>query len=78
MPYWDTAKEHYRLTWFASLGDFRAQQYQVLTQLAQYSSTCEPDLDSVQTPKSAVSLARKVSLTVIVVEALLTIYSALV
>ncbi|MCW8114295.1 regulatory signaling modulator protein AmpE, partial [Yersinia intermedia] len=35
-------------------------------------------LGPVQTPKSAVSLARKVSLTVIVVEALLTIYSALV
>lgn len=64
--------------WFASLGDFRTQQYQVLTQLAQYSLAREPHLDPVQTPRAAVSLARKVTLTVIVVVALLTIYGTLV
>ncbi len=64
--------------WFASLGDFRSQQYQVLTQLAQYSLAREPHLDSVQTPRAAVSLARKVTLTVIVVVALLTIYGTLI
>ncbi|MCW6635672.1 beta-lactamase regulator AmpE [Yersinia ruckeri] len=64
--------------WFASLGDCRSSQYQVLTQLAQYSLAREPHLDPVQTPRSAVSLARKVTLTVIVVVALLTIYGALV
>lgn len=64
--------------WFASLGDFRSQQYQVLTRLAQYSLAREPHLDPVQTPRAAVSLARKVTLTVIVVVALLTIYGALV
>lgn len=47
--------------WFASLGDFRSSQYQVLTQLAQYSLAREPHLDPVQTPRSAVSLARKVT-----------------
>ncbi|CQH02991.1 regulatory protein AmpE [Yersinia enterocolitica] len=64
--------------WFASLGDFRSSQYQVLTQLAQYSLAREPHLDPVQTPRSAVSLARKVTVAVIVVVALLTIYGALV
>lgn len=37
--------------WFASLGDFRSSQYQVLTQLAQYSLAREPHLDPVQTPR---------------------------
>ncbi|MGE4707397.1 beta-lactamase regulator AmpE [Yersinia enterocolitica] len=64
--------------WFASLGDFRSPQYQVLTQLAQYSLARELHLDPVQTPRSAVSLARKVTVAVIVVVALLTIYGALV
>lgn len=64
--------------WFASLGDFHSQQFQVLTKLAQYSLAREPHLDPVQTPRSAVSLARKVTLTIIVVVALLTIYGALV
>lgn len=64
--------------WFASLGDFHSQQYQVLTRLAQYSLAREPHLDPVQTPRSAVSLARKVTLTIIVVVALLTIYGTLV
>lgn len=64
--------------WFASLGDFHSQQYQVLTKLAQYSLAREPHLDPVQTPRSAVSLARKVTLATIVVVALLTIYGALV
>lgn len=64
--------------WFASLGDFHSQQFQVLTKLAQYSLAREPHLDPVQTPRSAVSLARKVTLAIIVVVALLTIYGALI
>ncbi|PVF10997.1 regulatory signaling modulator protein AmpE, partial [Yersinia pestis] len=57
---------------------WQSQQYQVLTRLAQYSLAREPHLDPVQTPRAAVSLARKVTLTIIVVVALLTIYGALV
>ncbi|CAM3321424.1 beta-lactamase regulator AmpE [Yersinia entomophaga] len=64
--------------WFASLGDLHSPQYQVLTRLAQYSLAREPHLDPVQTPRAAVSLARKVTLTIIIVVALLTIYGALV
>ncbi len=64
--------------WFASLGDRSTAQYQVLTQLAQFSLAREPHLDKVKTPKAAVSIAKKVSLVIVVVVALLTIYGALV
>lgn len=64
--------------WFASLGDRSTSQYQVLTRLAQFSLAREPHLDKVDTPKAAVSIAKKVSLVIVVVVALLTIYGALV
>ncbi|RLM28114.1 regulatory signaling modulator protein AmpE [Brenneria alni] len=64
--------------WFASLGDYRNSQYWVLTQLAQFALTREPHIDPVETPKAAVILAKKVTLTLVVVVALLTIYGALV
>lgn len=64
--------------WFASLGDYRNSQYWVLTQLAQFSLAREPHIDPVETPKAAVALAKKVTLTLVVVVALLTIYGALV
>lgn len=64
--------------WFASLADRHTPQYQVLTQLAQYSLAREPHLDKVKTPKAAVSMAKKASLVVVVVVALLTIYGTLV
>ncbi|PVZ85719.1 regulatory signaling modulator protein AmpE [Serratia sp. S1B] len=63
--------------WFASLGDRHTSQYQVLTRLAQFSLAREPHTDPVQTPRAAVLLARKVTLFVVVVVALLTIYGAL-
>lgn len=64
--------------WFASLADRHSSQYQVLTTLAQYSLAREPHLDKVKTPKSAVSMAKKTSLVIVVVVALLTIYGTLV
>lgn len=60
--------------WFASLGDRHSSQYQVLTRLAQYSLAREPHVDKVATPKAAVSMAKKTSLVVVVIMALLTIY----
>lgn len=64
--------------WFASLGDRHTPQYQVLTQLAQFSLAREPHIDKVETPKAAVSLAKKTSYVTVVIMALLTIYGTLV
>lgn len=64
--------------WFASLGDRHTSQYQVLTQLAQFSLARETHVDKVETPKAAVSMAKKASYAVVVIMALLTIYGALV
>lgn len=64
--------------WFASLADLHTSQYQVLTRLAQFSLAREPRTDKVETPKAAVSLAKKTSFVVVVVIAVLTIYGALV
>ncbi|MDM2845029.1 beta-lactamase regulator AmpE [Citrobacter sp. Cpo090] len=64
--------------WFASLADLHTSQYQVLTRLAQFSLARELHTDKVETPKAAVSLAKKTSFVVVVVIALLTIYGALV
>jgi len=64
--------------WFASLTDWHTSQYQVLTSLAQFSLARDPHQDAVETPKVAVSMAKKVSLIVVVVVSLLTIYGALV
>ncbi|MCV9878434.1 beta-lactamase regulator AmpE [Brenneria izbisi] len=64
--------------WFSSLGDTRNSQYWVLTQLAQFSLAREPHIDPVATPKAAVALAKKVTMVLVVVVALLTIYGALV
>lgn len=64
--------------WFASLGDRHSAQYQVLTQLAQFSLAREPHVDKVETPKAAVSMAKKASYAVVVIMALLTIYGTLV
>ncbi|MFJ3457449.1 beta-lactamase regulator AmpE [Scandinavium goeteborgense] len=64
--------------WFASLGDRHTSQYQVLTRLAQFSLARETHIDKVETPKAAVSMAKKASYAVVVIMALLTIYGALV
>lgn len=64
--------------WFASLADIHTGQYQVLTRLAQFSLAREPHLDDVLTPRAAVTLAKKITLVIVVVVALLTIYGALV
>lgn len=64
--------------WFASLGDRHSSQYHVLTRLAQFSLTKTPDCDNVETPKAAVSLAKKTSLVVVVIMAILTLYGTLV
>ncbi|AIR02864.1 transcriptional regulator [Pluralibacter gergoviae] len=63
--------------WFASLGDRHSSQYQVLSRLAQFSLAREPHMDKVETPKAAVSMAKKASYVVVVIMALLTIYGAL-
>ena len=64
--------------WFASLGDIHSSQYHVLTRLAQFSLARDPHMDPVQTPRAAVGLARKVTMIILVVVALLTIYGALI
>ena len=64
--------------WLASLADLHTSQYRVLTRLAQFSLAREPHTDKVETPKAAVSLAKKTSFVVVVVIAVLTIYGALV
>ncbi|QDY40999.1 beta-lactamase regulator AmpE [Candidatus Pantoea soli] len=64
--------------WFASLGDLHRPQYQVLTSLAQFSLERDPHLDKVETPRVAVALAKRISLVLVVVVALLTIYGTLV
>ena len=64
--------------WFAALTDRRRSQYQVLTSLAQFSLERDPHLDKVETPRIAVALAKRISLVLVVVVALLTIYGTLV
>lgn len=64
--------------WLASLADLHTSQYQVIRRLAQFSLAREPHTDKVETPKAAVSLAKKTSFVVVVVIAVLTIYGALV
>ncbi|EPJ3204353.1 beta-lactamase regulator AmpE [Salmonella enterica subsp. enterica serovar Derby] len=64
--------------WFASLADMHTSQYQVLTRLAQFSLAREPHTDKVETPKSAVAMAKKTSFVVVVIIALLTIYGTLI
>jgi hypothetical protein len=43
-------------------GDRHTSQYQVLTRLAQFSLAREPHTDKIETPKAAVSMAKKTSL----------------
>ncbi|QWT42000.1 beta-lactamase regulator AmpE [Dickeya dadantii] len=64
--------------WFAAMMDVRSSQYWVLTQLAQFSLERETHSDPISTPRAAVSLAKKVTLVLVVVVALLTIYGTLV
>lgn len=64
-----------RIAWFFSLWDIHSSQYQVLTWLAQFALHNEGHLDAVQTPRIAVSLAKKVTLMIVIV--LLTIYGVL-
>jgi len=59
------------------LTDKVTPQYDVLTQLAQLSLSNQPKTDPVETPKIAVLLAKKVSVTVIVIVSLLTIYGTI-
>lgn len=72
-----TVRRRFRL-WFASLADRHTSQYQVLTRLAQFSTAREPHTDKVETPKAAVSMAKKTSFVIVVLVALLTIYGTLV
>ena len=58
-------------------GDRHSSSYQVLTRLAQFSLARDPHMDPVQTPRAAVTLARKVTMIIVVVVALLTIYGTL-
>lgn len=63
--------------WFAALGDWHTPQYQVLTRLAQFSLARDPHVSKVETPRVAVTLAKRISLVMVVVVALLTIFGAL-
>lgn len=63
--------------WFASLWDLHTPQYQVLTRLAQFSLARDPQNDPLKTPIAAVALASRVTVIIVVIVALLTIYGAL-
>ncbi len=63
--------------WLKSLSDIHTSQYQILTQLAQFSLSSSA-ADKVETPRLAVSMAKRVSIAIIVTVALLIIYGALV
>ncbi|CDH05293.1 putative transmembrane protein, protease [Xenorhabdus bovienii str. oregonense] len=63
--------------WVASLSDLRTSQYKVVSQLAQFSLSKEPHLNPIETPVAAVRLAKKATLTIVIIVALLTIYGAL-
>ncbi|MDC9621387.1 beta-lactamase regulator AmpE [Xenorhabdus sp. XENO-7] len=63
--------------WVASLSDFRTSQYKVVSQLAQFALSKEPHLNPIETPVAAVRLAKKATLTIVIIVALLTIYGAL-
>lgn len=59
--------------WFAFLGDRHSSSYQVLTRLAQFSLARDPHSNPLQTPRTAVVLASQVTVTLVIVVALLTI-----
>ena len=63
--------------WLKFLTDFRRKPYQVLTQLAQFSLERDPCSDKVEKPRMAVALAKRITLVLVVVVALLTISGAL-
>ncbi|MCP9267744.1 beta-lactamase regulator AmpE [Xenorhabdus sp. XENO-1] len=63
--------------WIASLSDLRTSQYKVVSQLAQFALSKEPHLNPIETPVAAVRLAKKATLTIVIIVALLTIYGAL-
>ena len=50
----------------------------MLTRLAQFSLAREPHTDKIETPKAAVSMAKKTSFALVVVIAVLTIYGTLI
>ncbi|CDM91249.1 beta-lactamase regulator AmpE [Xenorhabdus bovienii] len=62
--------------WVASLSDLRTSQYKVVSQLAQFALSKEPHLNPIETPVAAVRLAKKATLTIVIIVALLTIYGA--
>lgn len=64
--------------WLVSLSDWHQSQYQTLTGLAQFALARDGHLDKVAAPRSAVAMAKKVSLALVTGTALLTIYGALV
>lgn len=63
--------------WFKYLQDFRHTPYQVLTRLAQFSLERDPCEDKVEKPRIAVALAKRITLVLVVIVALLTITGAL-
>ncbi|VFS66814.1 regulatory protein AmpE [Raoultella planticola] len=78
MRWWGTVKGRLP-AWFASLAIRHSSQYQVLTRLAQvFRWRANRHVDKVETPKAAVSMAKKTSLVVVVIMALLTIYGTLI
>ncbi|WP_294912166.1 beta-lactamase regulator AmpE [Tatumella sp. UBA2305] len=63
--------------WFRFMSDVRHKPYQVLTQLAQFSLERDPCTDKVEKPRIAVALAKRITLVLVVVVALLTITGTL-
>ncbi|MGL4859268.1 MAG: regulatory signaling modulator protein AmpE, partial [Enterobacteriaceae bacterium] len=59
--------------WFASLGDLRTPAWQVLSHLTRFSLAKEPDDKLIDTPVAAVELARRATLLVVLLVAILTI-----
>ncbi|MBS0908798.1 beta-lactamase regulator AmpE [Tatumella sp. JGM118] len=63
--------------WWKFLRDVRHTPYQVLTRLAQFSLERDPCTDKVEKPRMAVALAKRITLVLVVVVALLTITGTL-
>ena len=63
--------------WLKFIRDVRHTPYQVLTRLAQFSLERDPCTDKVEKPRIAVALAKRITLVLVVVVALLTITGTL-
>lgn len=63
--------------WWRFMADFRHQPYQVLSVLAQFALVRDPCNDKVEMPRIAVALAKRITLCIVLVTAILTLFGVL-